>query len=271
MKPTMRKNYRSKNLLLAIAVGILLGVWLFFTPPGLLGKADAVGYAVCHRIGSRSFFMGDRQTPLCARCNGMYLGAAAGLIYQLRRKRAGGMPPLKISLVLGLFLVAFGLDGVNSYLRFFPAAPGLYAPQNWLRLTTGIGLGLGMAAIVYPTFNQTIWRDWNGKPALGRWSDLAAVLATGAVLGLAMYSENPLLVYPLAVLGSATILAILSLVYTLVWVLMRRKENRFLTSEEITPYVIAGFGTSLLQIAVMDAGRYWLTGTWDGFFTNQAL
>lgn len=267
----MRMNFRPKILLLCTTVGIILGMWLSFTPPGLLGKADAVGYAVCHRISSRSFFFGERQTPLCARCNGMYLGAAAGLLYQFRRKHAGGMPPLKISLALGLFLIAFGLDGINSYLRFFPDAPGLYAPQNWLRLATGIGLGSGMAAIVYPTFNQTIWKEWSSAPALGGWNDLAVILATGALLGASMYSENPLLVYPLAVIGSATILVILSMVYTMVWVLIRRRENRFPGWDEVTPYLIAGFGTAILQIAVMDAGRYWLTGTWDGFFVNQML
>ena len=35
---------------LILLLGILLVVWLILTPPGLLGKADAIGYAVCHRI-----------------------------------------------------------------------------------------------------------------------------------------------------------------------------------------------------------------------------
>ena len=74
-----------------LAVGLLLVGWLFNTPGGLLGKADAVGYAVCHRIDLRSFYIGDRQLPLCARCTGMYLGAMLGLVYQVffGRRRAG--------------------------------------------------------------------------------------------------------------------------------------------------------------------------------------
>ena len=62
------------------AVLVFLG-FLMVAPPGLLGKADALGYAVCHRIDARSFHIGTRQLPLCARCSGMYLGALLGLVF----------------------------------------------------------------------------------------------------------------------------------------------------------------------------------------------
>jgi hypothetical protein len=52
-----------KSLLILTTALALIG-WWYYTPPGLLGKADAAGYAVCHRIASRSFLIGDRQTPL---------------------------------------------------------------------------------------------------------------------------------------------------------------------------------------------------------------
>ena len=76
------------------AVCVLFLAWLINTPVGLLGKADAVGYAVCHRIDARSFHLGERPLPLCARCSGMYLGAMLGLTYQVRTGwRKSGMPP----------------------------------------------------------------------------------------------------------------------------------------------------------------------------------
>ena len=43
---------------------------------------------------------------------GVVLGAAALLI--MRRGRAGNIPPLKIVVVLILFIVIMGVDGVNS-------------------------------------------------------------------------------------------------------------------------------------------------------------
>ena len=50
-----------------------------------------------------------------------------------------------------------GIDGVNSYLTFFPKVPHLCEPQNWLRLTTGTLNGLAMSALVYPVLNGVLW------------------------------------------------------------------------------------------------------------------
>ena len=59
---------------------LVFTVWFYITPPGLLGKADAIGYAICHRIGERSFQIGDRQLPLCARCTGEFYAAGISLL-----------------------------------------------------------------------------------------------------------------------------------------------------------------------------------------------
>ena len=119
--------------LVFLSIGILLLGWLLNTPAGLLGKADALGYAVCHRIDLRSFHLGDRQLPLCVRCSGMYLGAMLGLTYQaFTRKRVGGFPPRSVWAVYAAFILAFALDGVNSYLHLFPGVTG---PVSYTHLT----------------------------------------------------------------------------------------------------------------------------------------
>ena len=64
-----------------IAALLVLAGFLFVTPPGLLGKADGIGYAICHRIDERSFQLFGRQLPLCARCTGEYNAAAISLIF----------------------------------------------------------------------------------------------------------------------------------------------------------------------------------------------
>src|SRR5512143_3851532 len=84
------------------ATAIVLFFWLLNTPAGLLGKADAIGYAVCHRIDARSFHIGERQFPLCARCSGMYLGAMVALLYQaVTGRRRAGMPGRILYLPIG--------------------------------------------------------------------------------------------------------------------------------------------------------------------------
>jgi asparagine N-glycosylation enzyme membrane subunit Stt3 len=85
------------------------------------------------------------------------------------------------------------------------------------------------------------------------------------VIDLMVWSENPLLLFPLAVLSAAGVVMILTLVYTIVWTLIAKQDNRFTSVRQVWMALLAGFLTALLQIAVIDAGRYWFTGTWGGF------
>jgi len=62
------------NVLLAI--GLLLWVVLLFAVPGVLFP---VGHFICHQRPERSFFIGGQQLPVCARCTGLYLGAALAI------------------------------------------------------------------------------------------------------------------------------------------------------------------------------------------------
>jgi uncharacterized membrane protein len=251
--------------LLVLATLALLVVWLVKTPPGLLGKADAVGYAVCHRAPLRSFSLGDRPLPLCARCSGTFLAGLMAFIYTARLGRRGELPDLKTSLLLGAFAVAFGLDGLNSFSHLLPGAPSVYPSHNWLRLLTGTGLGLGIGAILSPVFNQVIFIDFNNQHSLGSWREIGGMVGLAVLLDLAILSENPLLVYPLAVLSGLAVLAILSAAYGVIWVLLSKQENRYHSLKECWVPLTAGFLTALLQITLMDAGRLILTGTWAGF------
>ena len=250
---------------LILLLGILLVVWLILTPPGLLGKADAIGYAVCHRIAERSFLLGDRAVPLCSRCSGMYLGALVGMIYQAIRGRRGELPTRRIQWAFGFFLLAFAIDGINSYLSFFPQAPGLYTPQNGLRLLTGTLLGTAIAAFLIPTFHQVVWQQWQDRPAFSTFRQLFVVLVPAGFISAAIASENPILVYPLAVLSVLSLLAILILAYTLLWVMLLKRENSFEKWQQLQPFLLLAALTTLAQIGLIDAGRFLLTGTWAGF------
>jgi len=249
-----------------VAVGLLLLGWLLNTPGGLLGKADAVGYAVCHRIDVRSFYLGERQLPLCARCTGMYLGAVLGLAYQqVVSRRRGGTPGRPVIAVLGLLVLFFVVDGFNSFISFFPGAPMLYQPQNWLRLLTGSGMGIAIAVALFPAFNQTVWMDWDPRPAMPGLRSLGGLALLMLLVDLLVLSQNPLLLYPLALISAAGVLLLLTLAYTMVWVMIFRTENKYLNIGQLLLPLVCGFGTALVQIILLDMARYALTGTWDGF------
>jgi uncharacterized membrane protein len=252
-------------LVLPAAVLVLIG-WLLNTPPGILGKADAVAYAVCHRIAAHSLYMGTTQLPLCARCTGMYLGAVLGLVYQwIIGKKRSGFPHWSVIIFLAAFLTAFGIDGINSYLHFFPGAPSLYEPQNWLRLVTGMGMGLGIAAVIFPAFNQTVWSEWDARPALGSLPVFGLLMVLALILVGLVLTGNPLILYPLALISAAGVLVLLSMVYTMVWLMALRLENRFVRASQLFLPLTGGFTFGLLQIAAFDFVRFLFTHTWDGF------
>ena len=253
------------GLVFLVVILLLLG-WLINTPHGLLGKADAIGYAVCHQIDLRSFHLGDRRFPLCARCSGMYLGAMLGLVFQaIFSRRRGGMPSWRIGLILGLFVLAFAGDGLNSYLHLFPGAPGLYEPQNWLRLLTGSGMGIVIAVVLYPSFNQTIWKDWDHQPAIASWKMMGELVLATLLLDAIILNQNPIILYPLALIGAGGVMVILSMVYSMILVITFKVENRFQSLFQTILPLTSGFGIALLQIILIDMLRFWLTGSWDGF------
>jgi uncharacterized membrane protein len=257
---------RPVHWLAFLAVGLVFLGWLLNTPEGLLGKADAIGYAVCHRIELRSFHLGERQLPLCARCTGMFLGAVVGLVYQfvLFPKRSG-TPPRDILITMGILVLVFAFDGINSYVSLFPGAPTLYAPNNTLRLLTGTGMGLVIAAALFNAFNQTIWKDWRSAPALGNWRAYAGLLGLGLVFDGLILTENPLVLYPLALISAAGVIILLTLVYAMLLLMIMRAENRFAYFPELALPLAAGFSLGILQVGALDLVRFWLTGTWDGF------
>jgi uncharacterized membrane protein len=263
----------SKVLVIAAAILVLIG-WFLNTPPGLFGKADAIGYAVCHRIGERSFHIGSYQLPLCARCSGMYLGAVSGLVFQslIGWKRLK-IPHWSIIALLVVFVAAFGIDGSNSYLYLLkqvspgilPKLPNLYVPNNTLRLLTGSGMGLGMAVMLFPAFNQTVWADGEDKPAIPGWKAFGLLLGIQVIFDLLVLTESPIVLFPLAITSTLGVWLLLTIVYSMVWVMIMGQDNQFRKLRQLWLPLLAGLTIAMIQTAAIDALRFWLTGTWGAF------
>lgn len=269
MLETVQTPFWDRRPLLATALGaaaLVLFGWLMYAPAGLLGKADAVGYAVCHRIDLRSFHIGTRAISLCARCTGMYLGAVLGLVYLSRRApRRGGSHPKKITLVLGVLVLAFGLDGLNSFTNLIPGFPSIYTTNNTIRILTGSGFGIVMAAYVYPAFNQTVWRDWDSRPAIGSLRDLFPLLLIGAAVAGIVLTENPLVLYPASLVSAGGVVLLLTMIYSMLAAIVFKQENFAASPRELLTPLLIGFTIAMLQITGADVLRFLLTGTWDGF------
>jgi uncharacterized membrane protein len=254
-------------MLIVVAIA-LLSAWWMYTPDGLLGKADAVGFAVCHRIDTRSFHLGDRQIPVCARCTGQYLGAILGLIYlSIFRPRRSGRPGWVIIGILVGFVIAYGVDGLNSYLHLLPGLSRfyLYDPSNPLRLITGTGLGLAISVMLYPAFNETVWVKRDSRPVIVGFHDFGLLLVMGGLVDVLVLTENSLVLYPSALVSAGGVLVLLTMVYTMVTVMVFKVENHFENVKDLVYPLIAGFLITVIQISVLDLVRYIVTGSWNGF------
>ncbi len=120
--------------------------WWTFVPIALLGAALAAPYfsthgfvilafalergfaLVCHQRPERSFWLFGAPVAVCARCLGIYVGAAIGLLLRTSRQIA-----------LRVFIAAAAINVIDAAAEF----AGLHA--NWMMVRFVLGLMLGAA------------------------------------------------------------------------------------------------------------------------------
>jgi uncharacterized membrane protein len=247
--------------------------WFIIAPEGALGKLDAIGYAVCHRIDVRSFQIDDRQLPLCARCTGEFYAAGLTLLFQaIVSGKRSKLPSRGVMAVLFGFFVAFGLDGTNSYIYLLKQTaqgglaqlPNLYVPNNVLRLFTGSGMGIALAAMLYPVINQSLWRTLDDRPAL-EWKQLGILVAGIIGINLLILTDSPIVLYPIAYISALGTLSLLVIVFGLLWTIIMKQDNTFEHPRQLWLAFASGLTLALLLILSIDLVRLQFTGTWNGF------
>ena len=265
-RPTESPSTRSLlviTLLVAFCLAVFI-TWFLLTPPGLAGKLQAVAYSVCHENPNHSLKIGSWLLPLCARCTGMFLGCLVGLASLRLLTKSAGYPSKKIIWALGALVLFFAVDGVNSALLSFFDGSSLYPPTNLLRLVSGLGMGLVLAVVLLSLWRQTIAQTPDLKLGLSSWKLLMiVVLAQGALAGLILFAPA-WMYYPLAILSALSVPFLLTMVYTLLWILMRKKENSLRNLQQRFTYILLGCLTAFIQIGVFDLLRFMLTGSWAG-------
>ena len=259
----------------SVVIAVLAGIaaWMYVAPPGLMGKLDAIGYAVCHRLESHSLKIGELQMPLCARCTGEFNAAAVALIFQaLVSPKQSRLPGRGVLAVLGGLFLAFAFDGANSYIALMKsmdpgtlrAIPSLYTTNSVTRVLTGSGMGLVLASLLYPMYNQSVWQVPGQQRAL-TWKKFGALALVLLVVDLGILSESPLVLYPVAALSALGILVLLTIIFSIVWITIMRQDNTFLSLRQLWLPAAAGLTLALVMIIGIDLVRLNLTHTWGGF------
>ncbi len=264
---------RLTKWLVPIAALIALSAWIYIAPPGLMGKLDAVGYAVCHRLDSHSLHIGSIQLPLCARCTGEFNAAAIALVFQgLIGARKSKLPGKGILAVLAVFFLAFAIDGSNSYLALlknstmgaFKNIPNLYVTNNTTRVFTGSGMGIAMGSILFPMYNQSVWHAPIDRPAIN-WRQFGLLVGIILLLDFAMLTQSPLVLYPVSIISSLGVVSLLTMVFSIVWIMVMQQDNAFEHLRQLWLPAMAGLTLAFLLIVGIDLFRFNLTHTWSGF------
>ncbi|MBI3046683.1 MAG: DUF2085 domain-containing protein [Acidobacteria bacterium] len=137
------------TILAAAAVGwvtvILLAPWL---PVPAAGIVYLFGSRICHQIAERSLSLDGAQLPVCARCLGVYMGAAVALLPGPRRLRC--RVPRHPASARGVAILALALNGATIAVEW----ADLWQPSNAVRAAAGAllgaAVGLAVAHVLQP-------------------------------------------------------------------------------------------------------------------------
>ncbi len=133
----------------AVAAAPFCATHLAKSPAVLYGSAAVyfVGGVVCHQHSNRSFVLWGAQAPVCARCTGIYAGAAAGAAAALAAAYVGRWRQLRDGLLESLaawrvWLILFAAPTALT----FGLEKLLGVPlTNAIRACAGVPLGFSVA------------------------------------------------------------------------------------------------------------------------------
>lgn len=262
MGKTLHK-YWPEILLSLVFVG-LLTAWLTLTPAGFMGKLWAIASSVCEQNPLHTLSFNGKLLPLCARCTGTFLGAFVSLTFLITRGRAARAPTLWKCIFLGAFALAFAVDGTNSFLATIAPRFSLYVPNNSLRFLTGMGMGMVIGVILWPVWNETIWNGKNERKVLEGWKALPGLLLCETAAAGMVLIKVEWFYSPVGVLSVIMVPVLITMIYTLLWIVGSKKENQVNCKRELIRYVELGAICALVQISLFDLVRFLLLGSWQG-------
>ena len=106
----------------------------------------AFGSLVCHQRPERSFYLGQAQVPVCARCFGLYLGAAIGAIALLMFWSASTSIALRRT--RGHMRTLLLVSAAPTAISWTSEVAGLWAASNVTRFLAALPLGIAVAVTV---------------------------------------------------------------------------------------------------------------------------
>ena len=123
----------------------------------------SVGSVVCHQLPARSFELWSTQMPVCARCTGIYLGAAVMAIASLFRLRSDwSAPPLDARHARYALAAAALPTAVTLAFEWITGN----VPSNLIRAASGLPLGVVVVIVILGALGERhrVARTVGGPP-----------------------------------------------------------------------------------------------------------
>jgi uncharacterized membrane protein len=108
----------------------------------------AIGKLICHQRSGRSFFLFGAQLPVCARCTGIYAGAALMTIVAWSLNLPARRPNNAGDALHGAARYVLLLASLPIAATLFYEWTAGETPGSWTRAASGLPLGLAVAWIV---------------------------------------------------------------------------------------------------------------------------
>lgn len=231
---------------------VLLALLLFLPGASLLDRLRWLDSGICAQMSTHSFYPGGQQLPLCARNTGIYTSFFLTLItlYITGRGRSQRFPPWPIMAVLIICVVALVIDGSNS-LALDLHFPHLYQPHNLLRLATGLLTGLALAAFGLPMTNRLLWCEYNEQHSIPSWHILGCFVLLLTLCFLAIASQTPLILYPVALISSAGVFTLISIINLITVVAVCQRDETFMHYRQLIPFVTLALLLALGELSAL--------------------
>ena len=250
-----------RPLWLVAGTALVLLALAIFWPGSLQQKLLWLNSGVCPQRPAHSYFFDGLQMPLEARMVGIFAGFLLTFLglWLVGRGRALQWPSRHLNIVLAACILLMVFDGLNS--TFWDLGwPTLYQPQNWLRVLTGSISGVGMAGLLLPVVNMTVWRRGYLTPTFRSVPEIGYALLAALLYALGVMSGWGPLFWPLSLLAAGGVIVMLVMLNLIIFTIVLRRENRVSSFYGfLTPATLI-FLVSLGEMALFAAVRTALGG-----------
>jgi uncharacterized membrane protein len=230
-----------------------------FAPWSVEAKSIAVLHGLCSQRPSHSFWFGNDRLPFDARMTGIYGGFLITQLYLLLRGRfrAAGIPSIPVIAALSLFIVAMGLDGLNSTFNDMGLFT-VYQPSNVLRYITGALTGTTLAVFLWLLIGTILWSTdrQRSEPVVGHIGELFLIGVSLAGFGwLVMSGWQPSFRLISFVLVGSAVFVMFQLSIAFIQ-LVRRKENSARSLSDLSGAAIGALACAYLFISFVAGSRF---------------